>query len=994
MEQFQRIVIGDLSAPSFVFEGGVILSTSGDFSTDMIGAELCTDVMEAEVSYDDIDGELQSLPWATPVYFYFNDQLAGKLYSVSVVRTARKKYLIRTTSAAGIMDHDTYYGGYYSGETFRSVVEQIIGTNGLQPYGGVYNRYYRKKDTSSSTIIGYALGDYYDKNKTQKVLYGSLFSSATMASKLFSKIKIYGFSNQSYDLYISLGNTPTTTFRCKLLGAVVDDSASSYLKKYQYGLYMDMSRADVNVPFPAFGNVVFVYGNTSISLGTPSSADEAVYEIEVDPGAGTAVINGVSYQISLDGSLANDACALHVYGGGANLVQGADDNITALTVTHNCEFETFYYAIYAPEGDLQAKFVAVKHVFFGGIGLYDYVSQNLRKMSNDANLANSFVWDADLSPYDPLMYGECVLFNNRTDFQTDVLSGITYAEGIDTIQIHGWLPICSKREALQQILFATGIIIIKDADGSILFSAPSAQSAKTIDENAIYDEGSEEQFEHTNSVELTEHAYTLNTSSADNVLFDNTGYPSNKYYIAQYSEVPSKYRSVSGLVHIISNSNAAIVRGSGQIKGEYYDHAETVLHREIANFPDGRVVSVADATLVTLLNSEYVLDRLAAYYGAASKTSVDLVWNGERCGLTYTLINAFGEAFSGFLVRASKKFTSIVRASCEFIRGYTPPEFASWYANFAILTGSGTWTVPASVFERETPRIHVVLIGGGAGGDSGFAGENGAQPVRGESAEMAEGGAAGDSGSGGKIFEVTITNPAPSYEYSCGQGGAGGVISYSHDANNPGSSGGDTIFSGGGQGYSSGNGASRESGIVNGINGARYAARLIRSQDEEIDRVSDGGSGGYFESLASGILYHAAQKCIKTIMGRRYETWTAGARGQDIRNGIYLSAAGGAGGGAGYGQNGSPGGAAEDSGELLQSGNGGKGGDATETPPNPTTYNQSYYGYGGLGGGGGGGGGAGGWVTVNHPSVTGTGGAGGYGGKGGDGADGCVLIYY
>lgn len=993
MRQFQRIVIGDLSTPSFTFEGDDILSTSGDLSVDMIGAELCTDVMEAEVSYDDVDGELQALLWATPVYFYYDDQLAGKLYCVNVTRTARKKYLIRTTSAAGIMDHDTYYGGMYSGETFQTVVEQIIGTNGLQPFDGVYDRYYRKKDASSAPIQGYGLGNYDDQGKTESSSFGT-FLSATMSSKMSAKVKIYEFSNESYDLTISVyEETPTTTFRCNLLGAIADESAPNTLKRYQYGLCMDMLRADTSVPFPSFGIVKFIYGDTVISLGTPSSADEAVYEIEVDPGAGTAVINGVSYQISLDGSLANEACALHEYGGGARLFHRNNDNrvFASAAVFHHCEFETFYYAIYTAGGDLQAKYVAVKSVFSGSIGVYDYISQNIRYGSR---LPNSIVWNADLRPYDPLTYGECVLFNNRTDFQTDVLSGITYAKGIDTIQLHGWLPICSKREALQQVLFATGVIIIKDEGGSLLFSAPSPQSDKTIDDGAVYDEGREEQFEHTNSVELIEHAFLLGLVSMFDVLYDNTGAPLRNYSIIQYSSMPSKCYGANSysLTCVEYNCNAAIVRGEGQLTGQYYDHTETVLQRTIGSFPDGRVVSVADATLVTLLNSEYVLDRLADYYGASRKTSVDMVWNGERCGLMYTLTSAFGEAFSGFLVRANKVFTSIIRASCEFIQGYTPPEFASWYTNYVILTGSGTWTIPASVFERETPRIHVVLIGGGAGGDSGFAGENGVQPARGEGAEAAEGGATGDSGSGGKIFEITITNPAASYTYDCGEGGAGGAISYSHLTNNPGSSGSDTVFSGGGQSYSSENGAPRENGIINGINGERYAAHLVHSRDEDAGLMDDGGSGGYHELVQGGVLYHEGQGCGLSNMGD--SLWTAGAQGQGIISGGYIHAAGGGGGGAGYGQDGSPGGAADDSGGMLQSGNGGNGGDATETPPIPTNYHSTYYGYGGLGGGGGGAGGAGGWVTANQSSAAGTGGAGGYGGKGGDGADGCVLIYY
>ena len=122
MQQLQYIVIGDPQSPSFTFEGDDIMSTTGDFSVDMIGAELCTDVMEAEVSYDDTDGTLRALPWATPVYYYRGEHMEGKLYSVSVTRTGKKAYRIRTTSAAGILEYDKFYGNMYTGEAFKSVV--------------------------------------------------------------------------------------------------------------------------------------------------------------------------------------------------------------------------------------------------------------------------------------------------------------------------------------------------------------------------------------------------------------------------------------------------------------------------------------------------------------------------------------------------------------------------------------------------------------------------------------------------------------------------------------------------------------------------------------------------------------------------------------------------------------------------------------------------------------------------------------------------------
>lgn len=994
MQQLQYIIIGNPQTPSFTFEGDDILSTSGDFSVDLIGAELCTDVMEIEVAYDDEDGTLRALPWAMPVHIYRGASLEGKLYSVSVTRTGKKAYLIRVTSAAGILEYETFYGGMYTGETLRTVIEQIIGTNALQPFAGVYRHLIREYDALDYMLSSDGMGKYQDQAKTQEYKWGC-YLSATMSSKLSAKIKINGFSNAAYDRYIAISlQSPGTTYLSKLLGVCADLDAAVPVRNHQYGLYMSMARSSTSEPFQAFGDVFFAYGQDVIYLGRPASAEEAVYEIAVDPGVGAAVINGVTYPIWLNPSLANDACALHVYGGGAELFE-TSGSISARDSYPNCDFETFYYQIRSQSGELQADQTAVKNVYTGQVGLYDCGTRKLRRQLPCASVPSD-----DLEPYNVLTYGGSLLFNNRTDFQTEVMASLDYADGIDTIPIHGWLPICTKRQALQQLLFATGVILIKDEDGSILFTAPLAQSVGNISDDAVYDEGSEDQPDHVNTVEMTEHAFALDTLSQAETIYENDTGSVDEYYIAPFSAGPAKpaqdeYYYSGYLDYVYANCNAALVSGTGKFAGRPYQHTEKILRREIASYPDGHGVSVPDATLVTLLNSENVMDRLEAYYGAAHKTRVDIAMEGQRCGLKYTLTSAFGEAISGFLVRANKVITSVVRAACEFVLGYTPPKAGNTYASYVILTGSGSWTVPASVFQADQPRIHVVLIGGGRGGDGGYAGESGDQPEPGQGAQPAEGGAAGESGSGGKIFEITIQNPAASYAYSCGQGGSGGAISGSHSANNLGSDGGDTTFSGGGQSYSSSNGSASENGIANSITGERYAGRLVRRWTSDNSATGGGGKGGYRSAESWGSTYHGAGDCLKYIMNHFSDAWWGGYEGAEYRSNGWLQASGGGGGGAGYGQVGSDGSAATYSGGIYRSGNGGKGGDATETPPKATDYNSAYYGYGGLGGGGGGGGGAGGWVLYDTAEyAVGTGGAGGYGGKGGDGGDGCVLIYY
>ncbi|MBO7667531.1 MAG: hypothetical protein J6T26_03625, partial [Firmicutes bacterium] len=530
-----------------------------------------------------------------------------------------------------------------------------------------------------------------------------------MSSKLHAKIKLNGYLQTAAD-------SGYTSARCHILGATAAATAATAAKKHQYGMYMQMTRARTSDHYADFGEVFFCFGQTEISLGTPS--EPITYEIDVDPGAGTAVINGTTYSITLDSTVANDPCPLHAYGGGVRLTT-ASNAVVHDWAGHTCQMEMNEYVISSSAGVQLSSYVMVFNAFTEYYHCFDLITKTIGSNTK----ANLNIYDEDLIPYDAAEYGDFPLFVNQTAFQADVLAGLSYANGVDTLSVYGWLPVCSKREALHQLLLAMGVIIEKNADGNILFTIVTDNLAGEVDSDAVYSEGSEEQLEHTNYIELTEHTFSYDSSSTAEVVFESTAGSSGDYYIALFGSAPVYGTpTATGLTRYYSNCNAAVVSGTGTLSAKLYKHEETVLRRTLASYPDGRTVSVKDATLVTLQNSERVMDRLAAYYGGSVyKVNVGIVQNGESCGLKYNLLSAFGEAISGFLVRASKVATSIIKATCQVVAGYVPPAYDAGYSNYVILTGEGTWDVPDEVFEKQTPRIRVVLIGGGQGGTSGYA---------------------------------------------------------------------------------------------------------------------------------------------------------------------------------------------------------------------------------------------------------------------------------
>lgn len=139
----------------------------------------------------------------------------------------------------------------------------------------------------------------------------------------------------------------------------------------------------------------------------------------------------------------------------------------------------------------------------------------------------------------------------------------------------------------------------------------------------------------------------------------------------------------------------------------------------------------------------------------------------------------------------------------------------SAYSNKTILTGSGTFV------KEEAGKFRITLIGGGAGGMGGGAGNI----LWGDSFDP-EDTAGGIGGDGGNVFITELTAIAnQQYDYACGTAGKGGAGGETHgsrgDDGEPGTPGTDTTFGV----YTSANGKPYPVGIMDIQSGAVYAQK-------------------------------------------------------------------------------------------------------------------------------------------------------------------------
>lgn len=542
------------------------------------------------------------------------------------------------------------------------------------------------------------------------------------------------------------------------------------------------------------------------------------------------------------------------------------------------------------------------------------------------------------------------------------------SDDVAAVPVYGWLPFSTRRQNLHQLIMAYGVNIIRSDTGDMLFTFLRDSEAEDIPESEVFYGGSMRYNDPASRVEVTEHAYHYIPTVETKTLFDNSTTDAVHAATVTFDEpiMTDTLETTGGLKIHSAGVNYAVISGVGVLTGKPYTHTTKIVSADNPDAVNENVRRVEDATLVSLQNSENVLARLSQYYFNVDIVENDIVLTGERCGKRYNVLNGFYEETTGFISKMSASISSIIRARCEFIQNYTPVGTGATYTNCVILPeDAGSWEIPESVFQKEIPKIRVVLIGNGHRGEDGEAGETGKPGDGNRGGDGGKGGAGGNAGVGGKIYSET-------YKPS----GDATTLFYGRDLK------GNSYIKGGMLNITSADGVSTPTGFLEVFSGKVFAL-------PGTDGLSgaDGGKGGYLNSNGSGKdgenggdFVADGQIWYGGIFEGNFEDVVI-----DSQNPCWIGNGGG--GGAAYGSNGA-------NSEWL--GRGGKGGDGHDAFPA-----AALYGNGGNGGNGGGGGGGGGTFVIKHKDYGNEVGRGGYaGGDGGapgagsPGYQGCVIIYY
>lgn len=542
------------------------------------------------------------------------------------------------------------------------------------------------------------------------------------------------------------------------------------------------------------------------------------------------------------------------------------------------------------------------------------------------------------------------------------------------IKLYGWLPIASARDSLVQVLFAIGAWLHTDENGTLRVQKLWDGAASIIGPGSVHAANIQVKYlDPVSSVAITEHQYIAGTE--DVTLFEGTAQQGD---VIEFDE-PAHTLTAEGFTVLESGANYAVLSaGTGKLTGKSYVHNRRVVTRTVTEGAAENVEEIADATLVSLVNSSAVAQRMAAYYACREQLTVDVNPAAEHAGHVVSLWNEWDKQQTlACIASRETKISGLLKSRTSALVGFLPPqpETDEYYDERVILIGSGEWTVPEGV-----TSLRVVLVEHGADGLDGSSGASG--------------------GSVSLIVTDTEAKPGGTWSRQPGAGGAGG-------AGGEGGLGGRIlsadldVFSGTVFAYSAD--TATTFGTLSAQNGSRSDAGFTDPVTGDVfgkkgDDGSAGGDGGGGGS-ANGSNFNPGENGT----GVPPNTGGAGSEGNYKRfeesetvykNGYLLVAGGTGGGGAAVGNNG------QDAVQPLTSGvRAGAG--ANAAPPS----NAVNYGCGGYGGNGGGGGGGASGLYLRHgaylydgtPSGTWldlAGGAGGSGSTGGLGGAGCIIIYY
>ena len=224
-------------------------------------------------------------------------------------------------------------------------------------------------------------------------------------------------------------------------------------------------------------------------------------------------------------------------------------------------------------------------------------------------------------------------------------------------KVSGYLPICTRAEALHQMAFALGAVVSMDKDGSFFFSDPERSTPKAIGAGRILSGGTLYTKPGYTKVELVSHTYTASSQWVE--LFSKRDYGTEPVTLT-FTQPNAAYAFDDGtLVESGPNCVTFLPGYATTLRVKPYIHttAYHTVEEPASDSGFSKVLSVRDVTLVNASNAQQVLQWLRQRGQNVQQMQVTIMADREQAGQAVTLPTPWGTTFSGYISKMKSTFT-------------------------------------------------------------------------------------------------------------------------------------------------------------------------------------------------------------------------------------------------------------------------------------------------------------------------------------------------
>lgn len=237
--------------------------------------------------------------------------------------------------------------------------------------------------------------------------------------------------------------------------------------------------------------------------------------------------------------------------------------------------------------------------------------------------------------------------------------------------VSGYLPVCTRREALQQIAFAVGAVVSTQGSGVIRLNPLETEVSGAFEKKSVFSGAKVKREPQTASVRLFAHSYTQ-TEETEYILEGEEIHGENVLFV--FDEPHYDYSASGSAKLVASGANWVKITADGYVslEAKKYRHTASVLTKEnpLATAAEkGNAVTIDSATLVNAGNATGILKRLYEFHSLKRVLEQDAVINNQHAGQFVDSVTPFGNRIVGYITGMDNTFTSSGTVARVEIRG-------------------------------------------------------------------------------------------------------------------------------------------------------------------------------------------------------------------------------------------------------------------------------------------------------------------------------------